>query len=138
MTSQKGIVSAPTYAKGRASAKALSAAPDGLLGPAEFGKLACAQGRLACGKEFIELRRRDIGRAQHSVRLPAMMSLVLEQMQQQPVHPLVLNMIAAVDVDDMIETGRVQMLDDGNQSPVHLGLRLAKQDRGLAGLLVGP
>ena len=34
--------------------------------------------------------------AQHGVGLPAMMHLVLEQVEQQSVHPLVLNVGAAV------------------------------------------
>jgi hypothetical protein len=37
-------------------------------------------------------------------------------------------MIAAVDFDDTIEPGRVQQLDDCNQSPVHLALCLAERD----------
>src|SRR5882757_7566014 len=115
-----------------------SAAPDRLLGPSEFCEFSCAERCLAFGEEFVELWWGYSSRTQHRVRLAAMMNLVLEQMKQQPVHPLVLNVIAAVDVDGAIETSRVQMLDDGNQSPVHFALRLAEQDPGFAGLRVCP
>src|SRR6478736_2554861 len=72
------------------------------------------------------------------MRLTAMMNLVLEQMKQQPVHPLVLNVISAIDVDDPVEIGPTQLLNDRNQAPVHLALRLAEQDRGFARFAVGP
>ena len=82
-----------------------SAGPDRILRPPQLCKLRRAQRRLACGEEFVELRRVDLGRAQHRVRLTPMMNLMLKQMKQQPVDPLALNAITAVYVNDTIEIG---------------------------------
>ena len=48
------------------------------------------------GKKLIELRRLDGGCTQHSVRLAAMMHLMLEKMHQQPIGALDLHIIAAL------------------------------------------
>src|SRR5688572_29341970 len=109
-----------------------SAAPDFILAPTELGKLRGAQRRFFRGKELVELRRLDSSRAQHRMRLAAMMNLVLEQMQQQPVHPLMLNATAAVDVDDAIEIFSAEALDEGDQPAIHLALRIPKQDNRFA------
>ncbi len=67
-----------------------------------------------------------------------MINLVLKQVKQsQPIDPLALNAIAAVDVNDTIEIGHVQVLDS-NQSSVHLPLRISEQDCSFARLRVGP
>jgi len=41
-----------------------------------------------------------------------MMNLVLKQVKQQPIDPLALNVIAAVDVDDTVEIGGAEARDD--------------------------
>ena len=61
------------------------------------------------------------------MRLPTVMDLMLKQMEQQPIHPLVLNTTSTVYVDDTIEIGRAKALDKGDQPPVHLALRIAEQ-----------
>src|SRR5882757_1805520 len=115
-----------------------SAGPHRVLRPPQLRKLRRAQRRLSCGEELVELRRRDICGAQHRVRLAPVMNLVLKQMKQQPIDPLALNAIAAVDVDDTIEILVVQLLDYGNQSPVYLALRIAEHDCRRARLPVRP
>jgi hypothetical protein len=49
-----------------------------------------------------------------------------------------LNAITAVYVNDTIEIGHAQALDDGNQSPVRLPLRISKRDCSFARLRVRP
>src|SRR6187401_1948093 len=105
-----------------------STGPDRILAPPKFCKLRCAQGSLFRGEKFIKLRWADFGGAQHPVRLTPVMNLMLKQVKQQPIDPLALNAIAEVDVDDTIEIGRVQALDDSNQSPVRLLLRISERD----------
>src|SRR5712671_4300079 len=115
-----------------------SAGPDRILRPPQLCKLRCAQRRLFCREELVELRRADFGSAQHRVRLASMMNLVLKQVKQQPIDPLALNAITAVYVNETIEIGHAQALDDSNQSPVHLALRISEHDCSLARLLVRP
>ena len=67
-----------------------------------------------------------------------MINLMLKQVKQQPIDPLALNAITAVDVDDAIEIGHAQALDNGNQSPVHLALRSSEHDCSFARLGVRP
>jgi len=67
-----------------------------------------------------------------------MMDLVLKQVKQQPIDPLAVNTITAVYVDDTIEIGRAQALDDSDQSPVDLALRRSEHDCGFARLRVRP
>src|SRR6478672_11706354 len=115
-----------------------SAGPDRILRPTQLRKLRGAERRLSCGKKLVELRRRDFCGTQHRVRLASMMNLVLKQVKQQPIDPLALNVIAAVDVDDTVEIGGAEARDDGDQSAVHLALRILEHDRRFAGLRVGP
>jgi hypothetical protein len=93
------------------------AGPDRILCPPQLCKLRCTQRRLSRGEELVELRRPDFGSAQHRVRLTPMMNLMLKQVKQQPIDPLALNAVTAVYINDAIEIGRTQALDDGNQSP---------------------
>jgi len=67
-----------------------------------------------------------------------MMDLMLKQMKQQPVEPLALNALTAVDVNDAIEIGHAQALDHGNQSPIHFHLCISEHHCGAARLRVGP
>src|SRR5439155_1267041 len=76
--------------------------PDRLLGPAELCKFGVAQRRLAEAEEFVELRRRHAGAAQHRMDLATMMDVVLEQVQQQPVGALLLDAGVAMDADDAV------------------------------------
>src|SRR3981189_1239412 len=115
-----------------------SAGPDRILRPPQLGKLRCAQRRLSCGEELVELRWADFGSAQHRVRLTPMMNLMLKQVKQQPIDPLALNAITAMYVDHTIEIGHAQALDDSNQSPVRLALRISEHDCSFAGLRVRP
>src|SRR6266704_4039284 len=115
-----------------------SAGPDRVLCPPQLFKLRGAQRRLAFGEELVELRRADFGRAQHRVRLTPMMNLMLKQVKQQPIDPLALNAITAMYVDHTIEIGHAHALDDSNQSPVHLALRISEHDCSFARLLVRP
>ena len=62
------------------------------------------------------------------MRLTPMVDLMLEQMKQQPVDPFMLDPITTMDIHNAIEIGRAQALDDGNQSPVHLALRIPEDD----------
>ena len=55
-----------------------------------------------------------------------MMDLMLKQMQQQPVHPLMLDTTSAMYVDDAIEIGGAKAFDKGDQSPIHLALRVRR------------
>src|SRR5882724_6884477 len=80
----------------------------------------------------------DLCGAQHRVRLTPVMNLMLKQVKQQPIDPLALNAVAAMDVDDTIEILVAQPLDDSNQSAVHLALRIAEHDGRLARLAVRP
>ena len=48
------------------------------------------------------------------MRLTPMMDLMLKQVKQQPIDALVLNAITAVYVNDTIEIGHAEALDDGN------------------------
>src|SRR5690606_20004587 len=58
------------------------------LGPAERLEVVLAQRGVAGGEELVELRRRHRGAAEHRVRLPAMVNLVPEQVQQQAIAAL--------------------------------------------------
>src|SRR5258705_13298210 len=115
-----------------------SAGPDRILRPTQLRKLRGAERRLSCGKKLVELRRRDFCGTQHRVRLASMMNLVLKQVKQQPIDPLALNAITAVYVNETIEIGHAQALDDSNQSPVDLPLGISEHDRSLARLRVHP
>src|SRR5688572_14885791 len=104
--------------------RALRTGPDFVLRPPQFRELRCAQRSFTCGEELVELRGRDVGAAQHRVRLTAMMNLMLKEMQQQPVHSLALDTIFAVDLNEAIEIGVAESIDDSDQSPVHVSLRV--------------
>ena len=51
-----------------------------------------------------------------------MMDVVLEQMQQQAVHPLALDGGAAMHGDDALQAGAVERFDDLEQTSVDRGL----------------
>jgi len=52
-----------------------------------------------------------------------MMDLVLEQVQQKAIRPLLLNVCAPVNVDDPVRSRFVQPLAPGNQPAINLCLR---------------
>ena len=56
--------------------------------------------------------------------LPAVMDVVLEQMQQQAIHPLALDGAAAMHGNDALQSGRAERVDDLEQTLVDRGLRL--------------
>src|SRR5215212_2998780 len=78
------------------------AAPNPLLRPAQLRELRRAQRRLTRREKLIQLGRAYRRAAQHGVGLAAMMHLVLEQMQEQAVHPLALDGGAAMHGDDAL------------------------------------
>ena len=57
------------------------------------------------------------------MRLAAVMDIVLEQMQQQPVGALGLHTCAAMHVDDAIRPFLVQRVAPGDQPAIDRGLR---------------
>src|SRR6187551_859193 len=67
-----------------------------------------------------------------------MMHLVLEQMQQQSVHPLALDGGAAMHGDDAPQAGAVERFDDLEQTLVDGGLGLLQRGDRYARLLVRP
>ncbi len=54
--------------------------------------------------------------------LAAMVHLVLEQVQQQAVHPFALDGGAAMHGDDALQSGAVERFDNLEQAPVDRGL----------------
>jgi hypothetical protein len=67
-----------------------------------------------------------------------MMHLMLEQMQQQTVHPLALDGGAAMHGDDALQAGGVERFDDLEQAPVDCGLGLLQRGDRCARLLIRP
>src|SRR5215212_9958843 len=89
----------------RATAYSLSSvriAPDPFFGPTKLREFLPPQRCFANGEKLIQLRRAHRRAAQHGVGLAAMMHLMLEQMQQQPVHPLALDGGAAMHGHDAL------------------------------------
>jgi hypothetical protein len=68
--------------------------------------------------------------------LAAVMNLMLENMEQQPVEPFVLNVVGAVNVHDALKASLVQFLDNGDQAAVDFRLCHLQGDDSLAGLRV--
>jgi hypothetical protein len=66
------------------------------------------------------------------------MNLMLKQMQQKPVHSLMLNARATMHLDDTLQTMGVKAFDDGDQAPIHVCLRLSESIQGRAWLWVCP
>src|SRR5579863_5144155 len=78
-------------------------APDRLFRPAEGGEFPGSQRSLTRGEKLVELRRANRSPAQHGVSLSPVMDLMLEQVQQKPVQPLMLDMGFTVHGDDSFE-----------------------------------
>ncbi len=110
---------------------ASSVHPSSANSSARSGASSAAKNSSSCGGG-------TFGGAQHRVRLTPVMDLMLKQVKQQPIDSLALNAITAMDVHDTIKVGRAQALDDGNQSPVRLALRISEQDRSFARFPVRP
>jgi hypothetical protein len=53
-------------------------------------------------RKFIELWREDGCAIQHGVCLPPVMNLMLKQMQQKPVHPLMLSTRATMHLNNAL------------------------------------
>ena len=67
-----------------------------------------------------------------------MVHLVLEEVQQQTVHPLVLDGGAAMHGDDALQVGAVERFDDLEQTPIDRGLGFLQRGDRRARLLVRP
>ena len=96
------------------------------------------QRRFAGGEKLVELRRAHRRAAEHGVGLATVVNVVLEQMQQQTVHPFALDGGAAMHGDDALQSGAVERFHDGEQAPIHRGLCFLQRGNGLARLLVRP
>src|SRR5437899_5038479 len=114
------------------------AAPDLLLAPAQLRKLCRPQRRLPRREKLVELGRARRRPAEHRVGLAAMMHLMLEQMQEQAVHPLALDGGAAMHGDDALQSGAVERFDDGEQTPVYRGLGFPQRGNRCTRLLIRP
>src|SRR5437899_251228 len=63
---------------------------------------------------------------------------MLEQVQEQTVHPLALYGGAAMHGDDALQSGRVERFDDLEQTPIDRGLSLLQRANRCTRLLVRP
>ena len=70
--------------------------------------------------------------------LAAMMHLVLEQVEEQAVHPLALDGSVAMHGDDALQSGAVERFDDREQTPVYRGLGFLERGNRCTRLLVRP
>jgi len=106
--------------------------------PTERRELPGTQERLADREELVKLRRVDRRGAQHGMGLPAMVDLVLEEVEQQTLHSLVLDTIAPMHRDGALQGHVVEAFGEVDQAPVHVRLRPLQRLYGSAGLRVGP
>ena len=96
------------------------------LAPAEGRQIARPHRRIIADDELVKLRRGNGGRGQHRMDLPAMVGLMLEQMRQKIVHPVVLNPLAPINRDDTRQ-GLGRCTDDKRQQArITIALRRAQ------------
>jgi len=112
--------------------------PNCRLCPSELVELGGAQRRLCDREEFVELRRRYGGAAEHRMRLAAMVDLVLKQVQQEAIGPLRLHARAEVHLNDPVWPGFVERIAPGDQASIDRRLGGPQlRDRG-TGNWIGP
>src|SRR6476660_1415748 len=67
-----------------------------------------------------------------------MMHLVLEQVQEQAVHPLLLDVGATMHGNDALQSSLVKFFDHAEQTLIYLSLRLLERRNSPAGLVIRP
>src|SRR3954471_7426459 len=90
----------------------IRAAPDRFLRPPQLRKLRRPQRRFSYREKLVELWWLDGGSTQHAMGLAAVVDVVLEQMQQQAIHPFALDGGVAMHGDDALQASAVERFDN--------------------------